>query len=101
MTGTDSGLNGLTVSQFFNLIDQALGGADTGLTIADLNTELEGLNNSFDDGTVASTFAQDHLVAPGSSVAMPEPPTLLLAAVGLLAAAIFRKMRALGRPNPI
>lgn len=32
---------------------------------------------------------------------VPEPPTLLLAAVGVLAAAIFSKKRALGRPDPI
>ncbi len=100
MTGTDAGLNGLTVSQFLSLVDTALGGGDTGFTFTDLNFELAQLNNAFDDGTVASTFAQDHLVAPGSSsVGVPEPPTLLLAAVGVLAAAIFRKTRALGRPS--
>jgi len=99
MTGADSGLNGLTVSQFLSLTNTALGGGDAGFTFPDLNVELAQLNNAFDDGTVASSFAQDHLVAPGSSVAMPEPPTLLLAAVGLLAAVMFRKMRALGRPN--
>jgi hypothetical protein len=97
MTGTDSGLNGLTVSQFLSLVDTALGGGDTGFTFPDLDIELAGLNNAFDDGQVAP-FAQDHLVAPGASVAMPEPPTLLLAAVGVLAAAIFRRMRLLGRP---
>jgi hypothetical protein len=90
-------LNGLTVSQFLSLDDTALGGADTGFTITDLDIELAGLNNAFDDGTQASSFAQDHLVAPSSSVAMPEPPTLLLAAEGVLAAAIFRKKHLLGR----
>jgi hypothetical protein len=98
MTGADTGLNGLTVSQFLSLNDQALGGAATGFTINDLETKLAGLNNAFDDGQPTS-FAQDHLVALGSSVAMPEPPTLLLAAVGVLAAAIFRKRRVLDRPN--
>ncbi len=97
MTGTDSGLNGLTVSQFLSLVDTALGGGDTGFTFPDLNTQLAELNNAFDDGGQPNSFAQDHLVAPGSSAAMPEPPTLLLAAVGLLAAAIFRKKRLLGR----
>ncbi len=100
MTGADSGLNGLTVSQFLNLNDMALGGADTGFTITDLESELAQLNNAFDDGQPES-FAQDHLVAPGSSVGVPEPPTLLLAALGLLAAAILSKTRALVRPNPI
>ncbi len=90
MTGADSGLNGLTVSQFLSLTEQALGGADTGFTITDLDIELAQLNNAFDDGQ-PEQFAQDHLVAPGSSVPMPEPPTLLLAAVGLLAAATFRR----------
>ena len=99
MTGTDSGLNGLTVSQFLSLDDMALGGAATGFTITDLDIELAELNNAFDDGTVGSSFAQDHLVAPGSSVGVPEPPTLLLAVVGFLAAAILRKKRALGRPS--
>ena len=99
MTGTDSGLNGLTVSQFLGLVDTALGGGDTGFTFPDLDTQLAGLNNAFDDDGQPNPFAQDHLVAPGSSVAMPEPPTLLLAALGLLAAATFRKTRALGRPS--
>jgi hypothetical protein len=96
MTGAYSGLNGVTVSQFLSLTGQALGGANTGFTITDLDIELVGFNNAFDDGQPDS-FAQDHLVAPGSSAAMPEPPTLLLAAVGVLAAAIFRMKRALGR----
>ena len=98
MTGTDSGLNGLTVSQFLALTEQALGGAATGFTITDLNFELAQLNNAFDLGQ-SDSFAQDHLVAPGSSVGVPEPPTLLLAALGVLAAAIFRKKRVIGRPN--
>jgi hypothetical protein len=101
MTGSDSGLNGLTVSEFLSLTNTALGGGATGFTFSDLDIQLVGLNNAFDDGTVASSFAQEHLIAPGSSTAMPEPPTLLLAAVGVLAAAIFRMKRALGRPNPI
>jgi hypothetical protein len=66
----------------------------------DIDNITANINDAFDAGQVDS-FAQDHLVAPGSSVAMPEPPTLLLAAVGVLAAAIFRKKRVLGRPNTI
>ena len=97
-SGSESSLNDLTVSQFLSLTNTALGGGDTGFTFPDLNIALAGLNNAFDDGQPTS-FAQDHLVAPGSSVAMPEPPTLLLAVVGVLAAAIFRKKRVIGRPN--
>jgi hypothetical protein len=100
-SGSESSLNELTVNQFLSLTNTALGGGDTGFTFPDLNIALAGLNNAFDDGTVASSFAQDHLVAPGSSVAMPEPPTLLLAVVGVLAASIFSKKRAVHRPNPI
>jgi hypothetical protein len=100
-SGSDSSLNGLTVGEFLTLTNSALGGGDTGLTFSDLEIDLAHLNNAFDDGGQPEPFAQDHLAAPGSSVAMPEPPTLLLAAAGVLAAAIFRKKRALGRPNPI
>jgi hypothetical protein len=99
-SGSESSLNGLTVSQFLSLNDMALGGAATGFNITDLEIELAELNNAFDDGQPES-FAQDHLVAPGSSVAAPEPPTLLLAVVGVLAAAIFSKKRAAYRPNLI
>ena len=58
MTGTDSGLNGLTVSQFLTLTNTALGGGDTGFTFPDLDIELAQLNNAFDDGTVASSFSK-------------------------------------------
>jgi len=94
MTGADSGLNGLTVSQFLSLTDQALGGANTGFTITDLDIELAGLNNTFDDGQ-PSSFAQEHLVAPGSSTAMPEPSSLMLLAIGIFAVSFFAKKRVL------
>jgi hypothetical protein len=94
MTGADSGLNGLTVSQFLSLDDMALGGADTGFIITDLDIELEQLNIAFDDGQPES-FAQDHLVAPGSSAAMPEPCTLMLLAIGIFAVAFVARKRVL------
>jgi hypothetical protein len=92
--GYESSLNGLTVNQFFPLSQAALAGQPTSLGLADIDNITANINDAFDVGQPDS-FAQDHLVAPGSSVAMPEPSTLLLAAVGVLAAAIFRKMRAL------
>ena len=95
MTGADSGLNGLTVSEFLSLNDMALGGADTGFTFTDLDIELAGLNNAFDDGTQASSFAQDHLVAPGSSAAMPEPSTLMLLVIGMLTFSFVARKRVL------
>jgi len=94
MTGADSGLNGLTVSQFLSIDNAALGGAATGFTITDLDLELEQLNIAFDDGQ-PSSYAQDHLVAPGSSAAMPEPSALMLLAIGIFAVALVAKKRIL------
>jgi hypothetical protein len=99
-SGSESSLNGLNVNQFFPLSQTALAGQATSIGLVDIDNITANINDAFDAGQVDS-FAQDHLVAPGSSVAMPEPPTLLLAAVGVLAAAIFRKKRVLGRPNTI
>ena len=96
-SGSEASLNGLTVNQFFPLSQAALAGQATSLTLADIDNITASINDAFDAGEVDS-FAQDHLVAPASSVAMPEPPTLLLATLGVLAAAIFRKMRLPGRP---
>ena len=100
LSGAESSLNGLTVEQFFPLSQAALAGQATSLDLADIDNITANINDAFEDGTPDS-FAQDHLVAPGSSVGVPEPPTLLLAAMGVLAAAIFRKKRALARPSPI
>jgi hypothetical protein len=100
LSGSESSLNGLTVEQFFAISQAALAGQATSIGFPDIENLASEINDAFDDGQPTS-FAQDLLVAPASSVGVPEPPTLLLAAVGLLAAAIFRKMRALARPNPI
>ena len=95
-SGSESSVNGMTVEQFFPLSQAALAGQATSLDFADVEDLASNINDAFDLGQPDS-FAQDHLVAPGSSVGVPEPPTLLLAAVGVLAAAIFRKKRLLGR----
>ena len=99
-SGSEASLNGMTVDQFFGLSQEALAGQATSIGLTDIDNITANINDAFDAGQVDS-FAQDHLVAPGSSVAMPEPPTVLLAAVGVLAAAIFRKRRVLDRPNTI
>jgi hypothetical protein len=99
-SGSESSLNGMTVDQFFGLSQAELAGQSTTIGFPDIDNLAANINAAFDAGQ-PDAFAQDHLVAPGSSAAMPEPPTLLLAAVGVLAAAICRKKRALGRPNPI
>jgi hypothetical protein len=94
MTGTDAALNDLTVSQFLSIDNAALGGADTGFTFTDLDIELAEINNAFDDGQ-PSAFAQDHLVAPASSAAMPEPSSLLLLAIGIFGVGFVAKKRVL------
>jgi len=94
MTGADSGLNGLTVSEFLTLTNTALGGGATGFTYLDLDVDLAALNNAFDDGQ-PSSFAQAHLVAPGSSAAMPEPSTIMLLAIGIFGVAFVAKKRVL------
>jgi len=99
-SGSESSLNGLTVNQFFPLSQTALAGQATTIGLADIDNITANINDAFDAGQPDS-FAQDHLVAPGSSVGVPEPPTLLLAVVGVLAAAIFSKKRTLHRPNLI
>jgi PEP-CTERM motif len=99
-SGSESSVNGMTVNQFFPLSQAALAGQATSLDFADVEDLASNINDAFDLGQPDS-FAQDHLVAPGSSVAVPEPPTLLLAALGVLAAAIFSKKRTLHRPNLI
>lgn len=92
LTGANAGLNGLTVTQFLSIDNAALGGAVTSFTTTDLDIELAGLNNAFDDGQ-PSSFAQEHLVAPGSSTAMPEPSSLMLLAIGMIAIAFVAQKR--------
>jgi hypothetical protein len=99
-SGSESSVNGMTVEQFFPLSQAALAGQATSLDFADVEDLASNINDAFDVGQPDS-FAQDHLIAPGSSVGVPEPPTLLLAASGVLAAAIFRKKRVLCCSNPI
>jgi len=97
-SGSESSVNGMTVEQFFPLSQAALAGQATSLDFADVEDLASNINDAFDVGQPDS-FAQDHLIAPGSSVGVPEPPTLLLAVVGVLAAAVFSKKRAVHRPR--
>ena len=99
-SGSESSLNGLTINQFFPLSQAALGGQATSIGFPAIENLASEINDAFDGGQPTS-FAQDHLIAPSSSVGVPEPPTLLLAVVGVLAAAIFSKKRTLHRPNLI
>jgi len=75
--------NGLTVRQFLGDVNILLSGGSTIFTIADLGTALGDTNVSFSAGT-PSAFAQDHLVAPPSATAVPEPSSLMVLTPGLL-----------------
>jgi hypothetical protein len=81
-SGSESSLNGLTVEQFFAISQTALAGQATSIGFPDIENLTANINDAFDAGQVDS-FAQDHLVAPGSSVAMPEPSTLMLLVIGM------------------
>lgn len=69
--------NGLTVRQFLGDVNTLLGGGSTTFSIADLGTTLSDVNASFSNG-FASSFAQDHLVAPTSGSSVPEPSSWML-----------------------
>lgn len=83
LTGTMSGLNGLSVRQIDAIVNNALGGGATGYTVDDLDLVAQDLGNSFDVGTV-SMWAQDHL-APAAPSSVPEPSTWLEMLVGFAA----------------
>jgi hypothetical protein len=74
-------LNSLTVRQFLDIVNIAVGGGTTTDNIAALDQITAQLNASFFGGT-PDQFAQDHLVAP--TAAVPEPSSLLLLAVSVL-----------------
>jgi len=97
LSGQESPLNGLTVAQFLPLSEAALSGQATSIGLSDIDNITANINDAFDEGQVDS-FAQDHLVAPGSSAAMPEPPTLLLLAIGIFSVA-FAARRAFSPKN--
>jgi len=78
-----SPFNGLTVRQFLGDANTLLGGGSTVFTISDLGGMVGALNASFSDGT-PTVFAQDHLVAPPSASAVPEPSSLMVLTPGLL-----------------
>jgi hypothetical protein len=93
-SGSEASLNGLTVDQFFPLSQAALAGQTTSIGLADIDNITANINDAFDVGQVDS-FAQDHLIAPGSSVGVPEPSTLMLLAIGIFAVAFVARKRVL------
>jgi hypothetical protein len=80
-------LDGLTVRQFMEMDNTALGGGSTIYGIPILDPITINLENAFEGGGV-STFAQDHLSAP-----VPEPTSGLLAWLSAAVFPIWRRRR--------
>jgi hypothetical protein len=93
-SGNESSLNGLTVEQFLLLDEATLAGQSTSIGVSDMTLVTGGITVAFDDGQPTS-FAQDHLIAPGSFAAMPEPSTLPLLMIGIFIVAFVAKKRVL------
>ena len=88
-------LNGLTVREFLGDVNMALGGGGSNIaSIGALDDISANVSIAFDGGIV-TPFAQDHLVAPSTSVsAVPEPSSWVLFGSGLAAlAATMRRRR--------
>jgi hypothetical protein len=82
-------LRGLTVRQVLADANIELGGGTSICSIDNLFGDIDSLNTSFDGGT-PSSFAQNNLLAPATSV--PEPSSLLLLIVGLGSLRILRRV---------
>lgn len=89
-TGTLSGLDGLTVSEFLAISDTCLGGGSCPEGIDNIDDIAVNLGPSFAEGTV-STFADDHLALPSSTTPAPEPSSLLLLTPGLASLGLLRR----------
>jgi hypothetical protein len=101
-TGSLSGLNGLTVSQFLAIAETCLAGGSCPDGLDNIATITAELNVSFEGGTVQSgffpscspaecTFADSYLAPPSSVTPAPEPSSLLLLAPGLAGVALLRR----------
>ena len=77
-------LNGLTVRQYLADLNTALGGDAPIYGLDTLDPITGELNGSFGSGIGVSSWAQDHLVAPAASSAVPEPSSWIGLATVLL-----------------
>jgi hypothetical protein len=89
-TGTLSGLDGLTVSQFLAISETCLGGGSCPEGIDNIDYVAVNLGVSFSSGTV-STFADDHLALPSSTTPASEPSSLLLLTPALAGIGLLRR----------
>lgn len=85
-------LNGLTVRQFFGEVSTLLGGGTGSYSIAVLAPITSELNSSFANGVVFP-FADDHLRFTQTPTPVPEPATVGLVLLGLLALGRVRRRR--------
>jgi hypothetical protein len=92
-SGSLSGLNGLTVSQFLAIANTCLGDGSCPYGAANVAIISDSLNSSFGFNAVGavSPFADGHLALPASPPPMPEPSSLLLLAFALPALAFFHR----------
>jgi hypothetical protein len=72
-------------------LNAALGGGGTPDSYTDLDSVAQQIDGAFFAGS-PSQFAQDHLAAPTSVTAVPEPASLVLLGTGLLAT-VSRRLR--------
>jgi len=80
-----SDLNGLSVRQFLAAANSCLGGGGCPHTYEGISIIARDLALAFDEGT-PTQFAQAHLQLPAGPVTpVPEPPTLSVLGIGLLA----------------
>jgi len=95
-------LNGLTVRQFLADMNTLLSGGSSIVSISDLDSIPDGVDNeivsdlnaSFSSGLFATPFAEDHLLAPSDTArVVPEPVSSVLLCSGLLSLAAIRRWR--------
>jgi hypothetical protein len=84
-------VHGLTVRQVLAQADTLLGGGTVGYSVSAADILVNELNSSFASGQIISQFAQNHLRIVTQAV--PEPTTLGLLVIGVVALAVRRFTR--------